>query len=309
MMARSVLSRVRRASATALFAFLSLGLAACVSTEPPPVTASAPEIDPAMQARLHQWAERAFADRRYEDAQREYIRILSADPSDKRAGFGLAEVFLATGRPNEAEPIFEKLVSSPEFGGRALAGKGISLLAVGRDRASLDALEQAVSLDPGLWRAWNALGQIYDSRDEWDKAKSSYDRAIALAPDEPIIRNNVGVSLMLQTRYAEAEAIFAAVLQRVPESEIISNNLRLSLAFQGRYLEAMAGVRREDTSAALNNVGYVAILRGDYDHAEAYLSRALEHSAEFSDTAWKNMQYLESVKELASRDVAPAVEN
>ena len=267
------------------------------------------EISPAMRAKIHQWAARALDERRFEDAHREYMRILAADPADERARLGVAEILLATGRPDEAEPIFDNLVTSPEFGARALAGKGRALLSSGKERASLAALEQAVDLNPGLWRAWNALGQLYDSRSDWSKAKSSYDRALGLAPDEPIVPNNIGVSLMLQGRYAEAEATFSDALKRVPGNEIIGNNLRLCLAFQGRYLEAMAGVRREDTAAALNNIGYVAILRGDYVHAEAYLSRAMEQSAEFSDTAWKNMQYLESVKELALQDTAPAIEN
>lgn len=46
----------------------------------------------------------------------------------------------------------------------------------------------------------------------------------------------------------------------------------------------------------LNNIGYVAILRGDYDVADAYLNQAIAASPSYFTQAQRNLQYLESIR-------------
>ena len=42
---------------------------------------------------------------------------------------------------------------------------------------------------------------------------------------------------------------------------------RLALAWKGNYVLAMTGMREEEKSAVLNNIGFVALMRHDYDTA------------------------------------------
>jgi Flp pilus assembly protein TadD len=52
----------------------------------------------------------------------------------------------------------------------------------------------------------------------------------------------------------------------------------------------------------LNNIGFIAVMRGDYDNAEAYLLRAMEADPRYNETAARNLTYLRQVRELAKAE-------
>lgn len=243
---------------------------------------------------LVQKAEEAFADGRIGEAYRYYGKILSADKNNLRAKFGIGETLLAMGKAGAAVDVFRSIETDDEFRARSLQGKGIALLMSGDRETGHGALRQAVSEDSALWRAWNALGQYYDTDRKWDEARECYDNALAANGDRATFYNNIGVSMLLQGRYEEAEQEFLIALKLSPSNEITCLNLRLSLAWQGKYIEAMSGVNRSEIAETLNNIGYIALLREDYASAQIYLTRALEESPDFLDAAWRNIQFLET---------------
>jgi Flp pilus assembly protein TadD len=157
---------------------------------------------------------------------------------------------------------------------------------------------EAVALDGSLWRAYNGIGVIYDTRSRFGDAAEAYATALTVKPEAAPVLNNFGVSLMQQERFAEAEPRFVRALAIDPEMTRAETNLRMARAMQGKYLEAFAGVSRENMPDALNDVGYAAMLRGDYDLAEAYLSRALEESPVYHKTAAENLESLRRLKEI-----------
>ena len=108
------------------------------------------------------------------------------------------------------------------------------------------------------------------------------------------------MSYLLRERYVEAIAKFREALALDPELQIASANLRMSYAMQGKYIQALAGVPDRDMPDALNNVGYSAMLRGDFDSAEAYLNRALDLSPAYHRKAASNLKRLEELRALAS---------
>ena len=117
-----------------------------------------------------------------------------------------------------------------------------------------------------------------------------------------MIYNNRGFSMLMQQRLKEAVADFTLALRMDPEFEIARENLRLALAWQGRYVHAMAGASNRDMARVLNNVGFIALMRGDYGNAEAYLLRAMEADPSYNETAARNLTYLKQVQELAKAD-------
>jgi Flp pilus assembly protein TadD len=154
-------------------------------------------------------------------------------------------------------------------------------------------LQAAVALDDSLWRAWNALGSGYDRRRQWDEARAAYDKALRIRPEAPVVLNNLGVSLMLQERYAEAEAVFRRAISLQDAGSAASVNLVLSLAWQGLYEEALSNAGMEARSVTLNNVGYVAMMRGDYAQASTYLSQAIQLSPRYYATPEQNLARLQ----------------
>ena len=243
-------------------------------------------------------AERALAANRHVDAQKILERVLLAEPGNVKARLIMAELHLAIGAPGPAAAGFSRLVEDSEVSARALQGRGISLLLVGETQLGYDSLKKAVEQDSGLWRAWNALGFYYDQKRNWTAAYDSYNRAIETNQDSAMIYNNRGYSMLMQQRLVEAMEDFSRALEIDRDFGLAQDNLRLALAWGGNYVHAMSGAEKTDMARILNNVGFVAILRGDYDNAESYLLRAMEADPAFNETASRNLSYLKQVKKL-----------
>ena len=292
---------VRASGSVAVAAAVLVALAGCETLsqdQMEPEVAALPIIEPAAPGTLA-LAERALSESRHQDAGRLIERVLLAEPENWEARLLLAELHLASGDPRRAGPIFESLIDQADADGRALQGYGIALTLLGNLDGGMESLQRAVAQDSGLWRAWNALGYHHDSNRDWVAAADSYGKALEGNPDSVLIYNNRGFSMLLQKRLKEAVADFNRALRLDPEFEIARENLRLALAWQGKYVHAMAGASNRDMARILNNIGFIAVMRGDYGNAEAYLLRAMEADPRYNETAARNLTYLKQVRELA----------
>ena len=270
-------------------------LAACAGSPPPEVVADEPLIRPAAPETLA-LAETAFNEGRFTDATAILERVLLGDPQNVRANYIMAEINLAIGDLRRAEAAFTQLAKIPEVRPDALQGKAIAQLRDGRGSDARADLEEAVIAAPELWRAWTALGFVYDMAREWESAEDAYTRAIELQPDAAIVHNNRGYSRILQQRYADAVGDLVAALKLDPRSAEAQRNLRIALAWDGNYNEAIAGAVPGSQAEVFNNVGYVALLKGDFDAAEGYLLRSIEADPSFNETAYRNLALLDSLR-------------
>jgi Tfp pilus assembly protein PilF/predicted AlkP superfamily phosphohydrolase/phosphomutase len=98
--------------------------------------------------------------------------------------------------------------------------------------------------------------------------------------DSVTARNNAGVALMAEGRYAEAEQEFRAGLDAAPGSPMLGLNLGLALRLQGRDQEAERRFRDVlDHSMTRRMAGHllaqILMDRGDLDEAQAVLEEVL----------------------------------
>ena len=208
----------------------------------------------------------------------------------------LGEYWLANGQAEQALGLFQSLTGNPRAAAHAHQGLGIAAFQLGQIDKAHAALNRAVELNPAFGRAWNALGATADLRRDWALAEKAYGEALRVGPANSAALSNRGYSRVLQGRYADAVTDLTAAIRAQPGDGRVRNNLRVALALSGRYDEAFAGVNRRDLHRELNNIGFVALLRGDYVSAEAYLNRAIETSDVFYRTAWRNLVYLGDLK-------------
>lgn len=241
-------------------------------------------------------AEQAYSEERYGDARRLLDRVLVSEPGNPRARLLVAEVLLAQGSQRAAAAAFETLTRLPEVGTAALQGRGIALLLAGDAALGYRTLRRAVDLDPGLWRAWNALGYYHDQREEWRQSAESYARALAANPGSALIHNNRGFSMLMQRRFEEAQADLSRALRIDPDFALARDNLRLVFAWQGKYAQALSGLAQTARAKTLNNVGFIALLRGDYANAKAFFLRAMEVDPTYNEVASRNLAYLEDLR-------------
>ena len=248
-----------------------------------------------------------ISDGSYSSADLKLADRLNQMPDDYTAAFVHGELLLSMGRGSDAMSRFLLASQSDELRAQALQGLGLALIKVaGPHESPRVNLEEAVSLDPTLWRAHNGLGQIYDTDREWGKAEAAYSRAIELEPNNPILYSNLGMSYLLQQRYNIAAVKFRQALQLDPNLVVARTNLRLSYGSQGKYVQALAGVADKDMPDALNDVGFLAMVRGDFDAAESYLTRALDTSPSYHRKAAFNLKRLEEMRLLQAESDAAA---
>lgn len=281
--------RLRALAAAGACALL---LAACSTAAVEQVQVEAPAVSPEVIA----VAEKAVSEGRYDDAKLLVERVLLSDPANPRARLAMAEIQLAFRNLGAAEKAFAGLAQSPEVAAPAEQGLGITLLLKGQEEAALLALERATGLDPAQWRAWNGIGLLHDRAGQWDEAVAAYDRALAINGESAMLYNNRGFSYLLRRDAKAAIADFGRALQLDPQLDAARENLRLAFAWAGQYERALLGVSRKDIGRAFNNIGFVALLRGDLPAAESYLLRSMEADAHFNKVANRNLEYLRSLK-------------
>jgi Flp pilus assembly protein TadD len=276
-------------------AVLVLSVAACSGApEKPQAKAPTPVMTAAEIESNLSAADASRQDGRFSEAIQIYQQVLLADPKSMAAQLGVAECLLGVDKADEALTAFSALTSS--VGAVALQGKGLAYLALKQREKAAEALHAAVAADPKVWRAYNALGIIADAKHEFDSAAQFYNAAIAISPDSTVLHNNLGYSRLMAGKPEEALTEFRKALALDPTSEMLQNNYRLALAAKGDYADAIRGVSSDKLPNLLNNVGYIAMQRGDLATAEGYFARAMESSPSYDAVAAQNIEQLKAKK-------------
>jgi len=236
-------------------------------------------------------------------AYKAYIKAYKDDTKNAEALYGLAESLLGLGEAEKASAAFTMLIDMPSLKAAAMQGRGLALAMLNRHQEAEGLLRAAAKLDPMLWRAWNGVGQINDARGNWKAAKAAYDNASKANPKAAAVYNNRGVSHLVRHDYQGAARDFRLALSIAPDMHKARGNLRVALAWQGKYVEALVGVTAAEAPTVFNNLGYIAMKRGDYEGAEAYLAQAMQLSPAYYAKAAEKLAYLRQIRKI--EEVAP----
>lgn len=247
--------------------------------------------------------DQALAEDRLVDAGQLLDTAYAAGAQDPRLFLRSGELQLTRGRNEDAIRSFTTAETDPALKASALQGRGIALARLGRADEGVRTLQEAVRLDPSLWRAWNSLGVERDRRRDWTGAEDAYRNALQAPAASAIVLNNRGYSRLLQGRYQEASSDFVQALQKDPGLTSARTNLRLSLALQGDYQRATAVSGTEDRAVVLNNAGFAAIMRGDLGAAEGLFKQAIDLRGATYGRAIENLQM---VRALQAAEAKPA---
>jgi Flp pilus assembly protein TadD len=233
-------------------------------------TAQPPSFDAAMEK-----ADRLRRSGEPSQALWSYLQALRMHPESQTPRARIALLHLRED-PARAEAILQGVVQEEPDSAFAHTALGIALLAQNRPEPARAALTRAVSLDPSQAVAFSALGVVHDQLGQHAAARVYQRRAQELRPEDPAILNNLGISCLLDGDLHGAEQSFRHAVALRPEDPTLRNNLGLALGRQHRYGEALEAFRRGgDEQAALNNLGYVHYLNGEYDQAIARYEQAL----------------------------------
>ena len=155
------------------------------------------------------------------DAVREWEAALAERPDYKEALNNLA---LAKNILRE-DSLRQAVLSSPLDAGAHLE-YGVVLLDLQKDSLALAEFQQAARLNPSLARAWDRLGFYYATRERsYALSKEALTKAVALEPDNPSYWTNLGNCLYEAGEKKEALACWQKALALRPEDSVLRNNI------------------------------------------------------------------------------------
>ena len=234
-------------------ALLAGALSGCAATRLPQSTgalaaATPPEGEPAPAAS-------EVEARRDVETWGERYRANSADP---QVAVHYAQALRVTGQRAQAVAVLEQASLHNSKNMEVLGAYGRALADVGNYQQALDVLGRAHAPDWPDWRILSAQGAVLDQMGRHEDAQRYYETALKIAPDEPSVLSNLGLSYALSKQLPRAEATLkrAAAGQRVDPR--VRQNLALVVGLQGRFAEAESIARADlPPEEASANVAYL----------------------------------------------------
>ena len=193
--------------------------------------------------------------RRAVDAYGERYR---ANPKDPDAALAFGQALRATGQRAQAVAVFEQATIANPGNKALLAGYGRALADNGDFQQAFDVLSRAHSPDNPDWRILSVQGTTLDQLGRHDEARNYYASALKIVPEEPSVLSNLGLSYVLSKDLPKAEEILRRAYATGKADARVRQNLGLVVGLQGRFAEAETIVKADlPADQAEANVAYL----------------------------------------------------
>jgi Flp pilus assembly protein TadD len=238
-------SFLRARTSAALVVALALAAAGC-KTMNPEATASldmtaAPRGTADARTVMEAWAER-----------------YRAQPTDPDTAINYAQALRANGQRQQAVAVLERASLQSPRHMPLLGAYGRALADNGAYRQALDVLNRAHTPDQPDWRILSVQGAVLDQMGKHEDAQRYYATALRIAPDEPSVLSNLGLSYALSKDLVRAESTLRKAAAQSRVDPRVRQNLALVVGLQGRFQEAETIARADlPTEAAAANVAYL----------------------------------------------------
>src|SRR5579871_1560994 len=181
-----------------------------------------------------------------------------ADPKNADAALAYGQALRANGQRSQAAALLEQATIAHPGDRALLAAYGRALVDNGNFQQALDVLSRAHSPDNPDWRILSVQGTALDQLGRHDEARRYYASALKIAPDEPSVLSNLGLSYMLSKNLPKAEEALRQAYASGKADARVRQNLALVVGLQGRFAEAEQIVRADlPPDEATANVAYL----------------------------------------------------
>jgi Flp pilus assembly protein TadD len=262
---RQQYSSARLLASAALTMVFAMGLGGCQtmsditgSITPSSRSEPAPDADPERAAQ-------AYGDR------------YRANPKDADAALAYGQALRANGQRAQAAAVLEQATISNPGNKALLAAYGRALADNGNFQQAFDVLSRAHSPANPDWHILSVQGTCLDQMGRHEEARRYYESALRIVSDEPSVLSNFGLSYMLSKDLPKAEQVLRQAYGNPKADSRVRQNLGLVVGLQGRFAEAETIVKADlppDQAAA--NVAYLReMLKGSATRASARASAPL----------------------------------
>lgn len=196
----------------------------------------------------------ATSEQGWRDIAARWRGVYEKDPTNATAALNYGRALRMMGMRAQALAVLEtgaikNTNNMPLLGefARALADNG-------QFAQALDVVSRAHTPDRPDWRLLNVQGAVLDQLGRNGEAQEAYATALRLAPGEPSVLSNLGLSYALSNQLPKAEQVLRQAYAHPRADMRVRQNLSLVIALQGRFDEADQLARRDlDPEAAAQN--------------------------------------------------------
>lgn len=193
-----------------------------------------------------------------------------ADPKDAQAALAYGQALRTIGQRAQAAAVLEQATIAHPGNKELLAAYGRALADNGNSQAAFDVLSRAHSPANPDWRILSVQGTTLDKMGKHEEARRYYASALKIAPEEPSVLSNLGLSYMLTRELPQSEETLRRAYANPRADGRVRQNLALVVGLQGRFAEAET-IAKGDLPAeeAAANVAYLREMlnRKDKDHS------------------------------------------
>jgi Flp pilus assembly protein TadD len=190
---------------------------------------------------------RAYAD----DLGRRYERA----PGEKSASIAYARALRALSRYNEAVAVIQTAAIKSPKDLQVLGEYGKALADAGALTQAKEVLTRAYTPDSPQWDVMSVQGSVADRLGDHAAAMVFYHDALKIAPGEPSVLTNMGLSLALAKQLPQAEKALRQAVASPAADARMRGDLALVLALEGKFGEAeTVGLTDLSPEAARANV-------------------------------------------------------
>ncbi len=161
-----------------------------------------------------------------------------ANPQDADAALAYGQALRANGQRAQAAAVLEQASISNPGNKALLAGWGRALADNGNYQQAFDILSKAHTPENPDWRILSVQGTVLDQMSRHDEARRYYASALKIVPGEPSVLSNLGMSYMLTKDLPKAEQALRQAYASPQANAKVRQNLGLVVGLQGRFAEA-----------------------------------------------------------------------
>ena len=173
---------------------------------------------------------RAYADH--------WSKIYADKPGEKYASINYSRALRALTRYDEAAAVMQAAAVKAPKDFEVLGEYGKALADKGELAQAKDVLSRSYPVDRPIWTLLSVQGSVADRLDDHEQAQAFYREALKIAPDEPGVLSNLGLSYALSKRLGLAEETLRQASANPKADARERQNLALILALEGKFGEA-----------------------------------------------------------------------
>jgi Flp pilus assembly protein TadD len=183
--------------------------------------AALPTTDDGLRAYTEKWG------KRYDE-----------NPGEKVASINYARGLRGLSRYTQAVAVMQSAAVKAPKDLDVLAAYGKALADNGQLQQAADVLSHSYTPDRPNWASMSAQGSVADQLGDHAQAQEFYKNALKIAPNEPAVLSNLGLSYALTKQLPLAEETLRQAAAQPSADRRVRDNLALVLALEGKFAEA-----------------------------------------------------------------------